>query len=58
MRLVEQEHGGPAKGRNFGVDNSHGDVIIFIDSDLVVTETFLSKHAISIKRAWKKYGHK
>ena len=37
VRLVEQQHGGPAEGRNRGVDQAKGDVIVFIDSDLVVT---------------------
>ena len=41
VRLVEQEHGGPAQGRNRGVDHSIGEVIIFIDSDLVVTKSFI-----------------
>ena len=36
VRLVEQQHGGPAEGRNRGVDHAKGDVIVFIDSDLVV----------------------
>ena len=37
LRLIEQEHGGPAQGRNRGVEAAQGDVIVFIDSDLVVT---------------------
>ena len=45
VRLVEQQHGGPAEGRNRGVDHAKGDVIVFIDSDLVVTESFLACHA-------------
>ncbi len=38
LRLIQQDHGGPAEGRNRGVDDARGDVIVFIDSDLVVTE--------------------
>ena len=45
VRLVQQEHGGPAEGRNRGVHHARGDVIVFIDSDLVVTEGFLVCHA-------------
>ena len=41
LRLIRQEHGGPAEGSNRGVEHAHGDVIVFIDSDLVVTPTFL-----------------
>ncbi len=52
VRLIEQEHGGPAEGRNRGVENSKGDVIVFIDSDLVVTSSFLASHARSLRRRW------
>ena len=52
--LVQQEHSGPAKGRNLGVENSKGEVIVFIDSDLVVTETFLESHISSLLNSWKK----
>lgn len=45
VRLVQQEHLGPAAARNLGVQKADGDTIIFIDSDLVVTETFLQAHA-------------
>ena len=45
VRLIEQDHGGPAEGRNRGVDHARGDVIVFIDSDLVVTPSFLLCHA-------------
>ena len=38
--LYEQEHGGPALGRNLGVIKSKYETIIFIDSDLVVLDDF------------------
>ncbi|NJK34470.1 MAG: glycosyltransferase [Oscillatoriales cyanobacterium SM2_2_1] len=44
VRLLEQEHGGAAAARNLGVMAAAGEVIVFIDSDLVVTRTFLSCH--------------
>ena len=56
VRMVEQEHGGPAEGRNRGVDNSRGDLIVFIDSDLVVTESFLACHARALQKSWQKRG--
>ena len=56
VRLIEQEHGGPAEGRNRGVDHARGDVIVFIDSDLVVTETFLATHARALQRCWQRRG--
>ena len=56
VRLVQQEHGGPAEGRNRGVHHAHGDVIVFIDSDLVVTEGFLVCHAQALQRSWQQRG--
>ena len=56
VRLVEQQHGGPAEGRNRGVDHAKGDVIVFIDSDLVVTESFLTCHAKALQRSWEQRG--
>ena len=45
VRLLTQDHQGPAAARNLGVESSVGDTIIFIDSDLVVTPNFLQAHA-------------
>ena len=56
VRLVQQDHGGPAEGRNRGVDNARGDVIVFIDSDLVVTEDFLISHARRLDQTWRERG--
>jgi GT2 family glycosyltransferase len=56
VRLICQNHGGPAEGRNRGVEHAHGDVIVFIDSDLVVTPTFLVSHARALERQWQRQG--
>ena len=56
VRLFEQSHGGPAEGRNRGVGNARGDVIVFIDSDLVVTPTFLGCHARALTKQWARSG--
>ena len=56
VRLVQQDHGGPAEGRNRGVDYARGDVIVFIDSDLVVTEDFLISHARRLEQTWRERG--
>jgi glycosyltransferase involved in cell wall biosynthesis len=56
VRLVRQEHGGPAEGRNRGVREARGEVIVFIDSDLVVTPTFLTSHARQLERDWLRHG--
>ncbi len=58
VRLIEQEHGGPALGRNLGVEHSQGDVILFIDSDLVVTNSFLQFHSRALMRAWESQGNR
>ena len=58
LRLFEQSHGGPAQGRNLGVNKSTGDLIVFIDSDLVVDKYFLVNHVNSLIKAWKKYGNR
>jgi glycosyltransferase involved in cell wall biosynthesis len=44
VKVIEQDHQGAAAARNLGVVNAIGDTIVFIDSDLVVTETFLQCH--------------
>ncbi|NEP40803.1 MAG: glycosyltransferase [Okeania sp. SIO2H7] len=44
LRPYSRDHQGPAAARNFGVERARVDTIIFIDSDLVVTETFLMAH--------------
>ena len=56
LRLIRQQHGGPAEGRNRGVQEARGDVIVFIDSDLVVTETFLLSHARRLEASWRERG--
>ena len=56
VRLIEQDHGGPAEGRNRGVEHAKGDVIVFIDSDLVVTEGFLLAHASALHDHWQRHG--
>ena len=45
VKVWQQNHQGAAAARNLGVENAIGDTIIFIDSDLVVTESFLQAHA-------------
>jgi glycosyltransferase involved in cell wall biosynthesis len=56
VRLICQDHGGPAEGRNRGVEAARGEVIVFIDSDLVVTDGFLQAHAEALSRAWQHRG--
>jgi len=57
LQLLCQDHQGPAAARNLGVEQASGDTIVFIDSDLVVTEHFLQAHADSIIQAEQDLGH-
>jgi glycosyltransferase involved in cell wall biosynthesis len=57
VKLFCQDHQGPAVARNLGVEKAQGDTIIFIDSDLVVTETFLQSHADALLQGEKDLGN-
>ena len=56
--LYKQEHGGPALGRNLGVMKSKYEIIIFIDSDLIVLEDFLVCHVNKLLSYWEKNNKK
>jgi glycosyltransferase involved in cell wall biosynthesis len=51
VKAYLQDHQGPAAARNLGVEKALGDTIIFIDSDLVVTESFLNAHFEALTNA-------
>ena len=56
--LYEQKHGGPALGRNLGVIKSKYEIIIFIDSDLIVLEDFIACHVNRLLSSWNKNNKK
>lgn len=56
VRTLLQDHLGPAAARNLGVEEAQGDTIIFIDSDLVVTEWFLQAHAQALWQGENEQG--
>lgn len=45
VRLLQQDHQGAAAARNLGIEKALGEIVVFIDSDLVVNEGFLAAHA-------------
>jgi glycosyltransferase involved in cell wall biosynthesis len=55
LRLYQQHHQGPAAARNLGVTHAKGDTIVFIDSDLVVTEGFLEAHAHALQQGQQQH---
>jgi len=56
VKLLTQTHAGPAAARNLGVENAQGDMIIFIDSDLVVTPSFIESHTQALITGQQKLG--
>ncbi len=57
VKLYEQAHKGAAAARNLGVERAQGDTIIFIDSDLVVTPTFLQSHGSALLEGYQTVGN-
>lgn len=51
VKLYTQNHKGAASARNLGVEKAQGDWIIFIDSDLIVTSSFLQAHSQTLNFA-------
>ncbi|GAP95107.1 glycosyltransferase family 2 protein [Leptolyngbya sp. NIES-2104] len=56
VRLFCQDHKGAASARNYGVEQATGDTIVFIDSDLVVTDVFLRSHVEALIQGQKELG--
>jgi glycosyltransferase involved in cell wall biosynthesis len=56
VKLLEQAHCGPSAARNLGVQQATGDTIIFIDSDLVVTDVFLQSHGLVLQAGQRDLG--
>ena len=57
IKIYQQDHQGAAAARNLGVQKAEGDIIIFIDSDLVVTPVFLQSHADALATGQQELGN-
>lgn len=44
LRVIQKEHSGRADTRNVGIKESRGDIIIFMDSDIIVDKNFVRSH--------------
>jgi glycosyltransferase involved in cell wall biosynthesis len=47
---ITQQNQGPAAARNAGIERARGDVVVFIDDDVVPTRSLLRKHLESHRR--------
>ncbi|NJK30824.1 MAG: glycosyltransferase family 2 protein, partial [Acaryochloris sp. SU_5_25] len=57
LSYIGSAHQGAATARNLGLQMAQGDTVVFIDSDLVVTEQFLQAHAQALQQGRLKFGH-
>ncbi|NJM68406.1 MAG: glycosyltransferase [Acaryochloris sp. RU_4_1] len=57
LSYIGSAHQGAAAARNLGLQMAQGDTVVFIDSDLVVTEQFLQAHAQALQQGRLKFGH-
>jgi glycosyltransferase involved in cell wall biosynthesis len=45
VRVVRQDNGGRAAAKNAGIDAARGDVILFLDDDVIATPGLVGRHA-------------
>lgn len=45
--LQNHERQGPARARNVALEMAHGELVVFVDSDVIVPEGFFEAHAIA-----------
>jgi glycosyltransferase involved in cell wall biosynthesis len=47
LRVLQQDHGGPAQARNLGACHATGDLIVFVDDDVIPAPELLDEHVRS-----------
>ena len=45
LRVLEQTHRGPAAARNLGISRARGEVVVFLDDDVVPARCCIARHA-------------
>jgi glycosyltransferase involved in cell wall biosynthesis len=45
VRLIEQSNGGAARARNHGASEAPGDILLFLDDDMIAESNLLTEHA-------------
>ncbi len=53
--LIEQKNKGPSSARNTGIQNSHGELLVFLDSDDYISRDLISDHIRAFNR-WPDAG--
>lgn len=56
IKSYQQENSGPAAARNKGILNSHGDIILLVGDDMIMSADFIAKH-VKFHRQWPQTGH-
>jgi glycosyltransferase involved in cell wall biosynthesis len=43
LTILHQEHGGPGKARNWGADVAKGEILVFVDADMMFDSRYLEE---------------
>lgn len=43
VTLIKKNHAGPGEARNLGAKRSHGEILVFLDGDMVFTPSFIDR---------------
>ena len=49
LKILEQDHKGPGVARNLGTQNSKGEILVFVDSDMTFEKNFIEKITLPIR---------